>query len=70
MKGARKRPTMDPLSNWSWLSAESPLMSSQSEGEWILERLGNTLCRELRTGHQVAKRPPIRMDHVQSSRLK
>ncbi|KJX96083.1 hypothetical protein TI39_contig838g00001 [Zymoseptoria brevis] len=54
MHRLRRRPTKgssdggaDPLRHWSWLSDQSPLMSEQSEAEWILERLGKALVREL-----------------------
>ena len=48
------------LQDWSWLSNESPLMSSKSEPEWILERLSAALERELnrqRKGYR--RKPPI-----------
>ncbi|KAF2163185.1 hypothetical protein M409DRAFT_68779 [Zasmidium cellare ATCC 36951] len=54
-----------PNDLWSWLSDQSPLMSSRTEAEWILERLSAALVRELnrqRKGQK--KRPPISMAHV------
>lgn len=52
--------TEDFLRSWSWLSKDSPLMSSGSEAEWILDRLSAALERELyrqRNGRQ--QQPPI-----------
>ncbi|EAA28444.2 potassium channel [Neurospora crassa] len=40
---------------WSWVGSRSPLMSSQEEAEWILERLIETLTDELR-GVKAARR--------------
>lgn len=40
---------------WSWVGSRSPLMSSQEEAEWILERLIETLNDELR-GVRAAKK--------------
>ncbi|CAK7272448.1 hypothetical protein SEPCBS119000_005130 [Sporothrix epigloea] len=34
---------------WSWVGARSPLMSSQEEAEWILDKLTKRLQAELRT---------------------
>lgn len=33
---------------WSWVGSRSPLMGSQEEAEWILEKLEKTLAGELR----------------------
>lgn len=42
--------------NWTWLGMDSPLLSYKSETEWVLERLGTTLERELiRMRKKVAK---------------
>lgn len=52
----------DYLRDWSWLSNESPLMSSKTEAEWILERLSAALERELnrvRKGYRI--QPPIKL---------
>jgi potassium channel subfamily K len=57
----------DFLRNWSWLSKESPLMSSKSEAEWILDRLSATLERELdrqKDGHR--RQPPIGLRDVRN----
>lgn len=52
----------DRLRDWSWLSNESPLMSTKSEAEWILERLSAALERELNRQRKGYKRkPPIRV---------
>lgn len=59
------------LQDWSWLSNESPLMSTKSEPEWILERLSAALERELnRTRKGYKRRPPVglRDAYRQSSR--
>ena len=58
----KHRPNPDDELNvsWSWLSDESPLMSTKSEAEWILERLSAALERELnrqRKGYR--RKPPI-----------
>ncbi|EMC98179.1 hypothetical protein BAUCODRAFT_66900 [Baudoinia panamericana UAMH 10762] len=60
----RRLTTLD-LQDWSWLSNRSPLMSSKSEAEWILERLAAALERELnrqRKGHR--RKPPISMSDL------
>lgn len=36
----------EPLS-WSWLGTRSPLMGNKSEAQWLLERLTQTLGREM-----------------------
>lgn len=55
----------DPLREWSWLSEESPLMSTKSEGEWILERLSMALVRELnRSRKGYKRRPPVGMRNI------
>ena len=53
---------------WSWLSRESPLMGYKSETEWILERLGTCLERELRESRllpyrtrEERRKPPVSM---------
>ncbi|THV76914.1 voltage-gated potassium channel [Aureobasidium pullulans] len=53
---------------WSWLSRESPLMGHKSETEWILERLGTCLERELRESRllpyrtrEERRKPPVSM---------
>ncbi|KAI5209319.1 hypothetical protein AUEXF2481DRAFT_3538 [Aureobasidium subglaciale EXF-2481] len=63
---------------WSWLSGESPLMGHTSETEWILERLGACLERELRESkllpyrtREERRRPPVSMgDMVRRGRIK
>lgn len=60
----RHRTTLD-LMDWSWLSNRSPLMSNNTETEWILERLSAALERELnrqRKGHM--RTPPVRLSEV------
>jgi potassium channel subfamily K len=48
------------LRSWSWLSKDSPLMSSVSEAEWILDRLSAALERELHRQQRGRRhRPPI-----------
>lgn len=60
-----RRNTADWLEEWSWLSDQSPLMSTRTEPEWILERLSAALVRELnRQRKRYKKRPPISMAHV------
>jgi potassium channel subfamily K len=57
--------TEEFLRSWSWLSKDSPLMSSKSEAEWILDRLSAALERELerqQRGHQ--QQPPIGLRDV------
>lgn len=61
----RKPPTTEWLYDWSWLSDQSPLMSTKTEAEWILERLSAALTRELdRQRKGFRKQPPISMRHV------
>ncbi|KAI5272850.1 voltage-gated potassium channel [Aureobasidium subglaciale] len=63
---------------WSWLSGESPLMGHTSETEWILERLGACLERELRESRllpyrtrEERRKPPVSMgDMVRRGRTK
>ena len=60
-KSVKLEPRFDH--HWSWLSDESPLMSSKSEAEWILERLSAALERELNRRRKGYKRkPPITLD--------
>jgi potassium channel subfamily K len=59
----------DFLRSWSWLSRDSPLLSSGSEAEWILDRLSAALERELdtqRRGHR--RQPPIRLRDVRKKK--
>lgn len=53
------------LHNWTWLSKDSPLMSSKSEAEWILDHLSTALERELdRQQHGQQRQPPIGLHDV------
>jgi potassium channel subfamily K len=57
--------TEEFLRNWSWLSKDSPLMSSKSEAEWILDRLSAALERELeRQQRGRRQQPPIGLRDV------
>lgn len=57
--------TEDFLRSWSWLSKDSPLMSSKSEAEWILDRLSAALERELhRQQRGRRQQPPIGLRDV------
>jgi potassium channel subfamily K len=57
--------TQDFLRSWSWLSRDSPLMSSKSEAEWILDRLSAALERELyRQQSGRREQPPIGLRDV------
>jgi potassium channel subfamily K len=59
----------DFLRSWSWLSRDSPLLSSGSEAEWILDRLSAALERELdtqRRGHR--RQPPIGLRDVRKKK--
>ncbi|KXT12299.1 hypothetical protein AC579_5648 [Pseudocercospora musae] len=63
----RRRPTEDPLGDWSWLSDKSPLLSAKSEAEWLIDRLSAALERELnrqRKGKGFKRKPPVTMSHV------
>ncbi|KXS99109.1 hypothetical protein AC578_3518 [Pseudocercospora eumusae] len=61
----RRRPTEDALGDWSWLSDKSPLLSSKSEAEWLIDRLSAALERELNRQRKGFKRkPPVAMSHV------
>ena len=44
------------LKQWSWLGNRSPLMGETEEAEWVLERLSNTLERELKKQSDARKR--------------
>lgn len=44
------------LRQWSWLGNRSPLMGETEEAEWVLERLSNTLERELKKQFEAGKR--------------
>jgi potassium channel subfamily K len=63
---------------WSWLSRASPLMGYKSETEWILEKLGACLERELRESRllpyrtrEERRRPPVSMsDMIRRGRVK
>jgi potassium channel subfamily K len=63
---------------WSWLSRASPLMGTKSETEWILEKLGACLERELRESRllpyrtrEERRRPPVSMgDMIRRGRVK
>lgn len=41
---------------WSWVGSRSPLMGSQEEAEWILEKLEQKLAGELRAARDSARR--------------
>lgn len=56
---------------FTWLGENSPLLDYKSESEWILERLGTTLERELhalneysRSGFKDAQRPPVSLSEM------
>lgn len=51
-------------STWSWLGIRSPLMGTQSEAQWLLQRMSSTLQRELqkqRSPRAKKEPPPISM---------
>ncbi|KAM0721444.1 hypothetical protein Q7P37_002368 [Cladosporium fusiforme] len=57
--GPQHRQQQQPTT-WSWLSNQSPLMSSKSEAEWILDRLSAALERELDSLRRGERRvPPV-----------
>lgn len=61
----RKRRTVDPLGNWSWLGEQSPLMSSMSDSEWVSDKLAEALERESNRFYQgYTRRPPIGLRHL------
>ncbi|KAI6912562.1 voltage-gated potassium channel [Hortaea werneckii] len=63
--GINRRPTTTELTDWSWLSNKSPLMSTKSETEWIPERLSAVLETELRRQRRgFRKVPPVSMADV------
>ena len=43
-----------PRGQWSWVGARSPLMSSEEEGEWILDKLTKRLQAELTAARDAA----------------
>lgn len=63
------KPGLDPMDQrWTWLSRDSPLLAHKSETEWVLERLGAALERELRgmrrKGAKEKKPPPVRLSEL------
>lgn len=63
------------MSKWSWVSHRSPLMSTKTEAEWLVDRLSAMLERELRLqedGVRVAGKrqmpPPIRLSEIRRER--
>ena len=46
-RGAEKLPEVIDMLKWSWVGNRSPLMGSQEESEWILDRLTNRLRESL-----------------------
>ncbi|KAI6835868.1 voltage-gated potassium channel [Hortaea werneckii] len=68
--GINRRPTTAELTDWSWLSNKSPLMSTKSETEWILERLSAVLETELRRQRKgLRKIPPVSMADVKRRKV-
>ncbi|KAF2273639.1 voltage-gated potassium channel [Westerdykella ornata] len=61
---------------WSWLGIRSPLMSNQSEAQWLLERLTMTLELEMRKMQPANRKeaelnpPPISMRDFRSKHRK
>jgi potassium channel subfamily K len=56
---------------WSWLGTRSPLMGTQSEAEWLLERVAARLEKEmlnLRNRKAKFEKPPISMDELRRGR--
>lgn len=55
---------------WSWLSRKSPLIGHKTETEWILERLGVCLEKELKDSRMVPGKgrkrrpPPVGMEYL------
>ncbi|KAK3349372.1 hypothetical protein B0T25DRAFT_457229 [Lasiosphaeria hispida] len=47
-KGRDEGEERDSMPQWSWVGSRSPLMNSQEEAEWILEKLTQKLTGELR----------------------
>lgn len=67
----KRRPTTTDLTDWSWLSNKSPLMSAKTETEWILDRLSAALERELNRQRKGQRRqPPISMADVERKEAK
>ncbi|KAK3333841.1 hypothetical protein B0T19DRAFT_138786 [Cercophora scortea] len=48
MRGEKEKHRENRDGKWSWVGSRSPLMSSQEEAEWILDKLTTKLERELR----------------------
>lgn len=57
--------------SWSWLGTRSPLMSSLTETEWLIQRISTTLERELGQFHKPPEKrnqPPISMADLRHRR--
>ena len=49
----------EQLRQWSWVGNRSPLMGDAEEAEWVLERLSETLEKELRRQSKSQNKVPV-----------
>ncbi|KAH8903140.1 voltage-gated potassium channel [Coniochaeta sp. PMI_546] len=49
---------------WSWVGSRSPLMGSQEEAEWILEKLTQKLTQELKAARSTSKKEEVEKGDV------
>ncbi|KAK0709425.1 hypothetical protein B0T26DRAFT_405084 [Lasiosphaeria miniovina] len=54
--GNGKAKASPDIKSWSWVDSRSPLMGSQEEAEWILEKLTRRLTEELKGVSRVERR--------------
>jgi potassium channel subfamily K len=52
---------------WSWVGSRSPLMGSQEEAEWILEKLTQKLTQELKEARNTKKEKDTEQDNKQDT---
>lgn len=54
---------------WSWVGSKSPLMGSQEEAEWILEKLTEKLAEELRGARKAAGKEEANVDEAEDRNI-
>ncbi|OIW25216.1 potassium channel [Coniochaeta ligniaria NRRL 30616] len=54
--------SMGQTTQWSWVGSKSPLMGSQEEAEWILEKLTQKLTQELKDERSRGKKAQEEME--------
>ncbi|KAK3692495.1 hypothetical protein B0T22DRAFT_373978 [Podospora appendiculata] len=59
-RGEKEKHTENRDGKWSWVGSRSPLMSSQEEAEWILDKLTIKLERELKRAVRGERRASVK----------